>query len=95
MSLAPMGEPQDWLKQGAGSAQEKIVFADEQLMATAGAKINTTGDVILTFAASSIVLAALLQAHQVIHHRRLAGLHIVKPSSLSSRTWDRLGVCLR
>lgn len=64
----PWAEPQDWLKQGVGSAQEKIVFADEQLMATAGAKINTTGDVILTFAASSIVLAALLQAHQVHHH---------------------------
>lgn len=72
MSLAPMGEPQDSLKHGAGCAQEKIVFADEQLMATAGAKINATGDVILTFAASSIVLAALLQAHQVHHHRNVS-----------------------
>ncbi len=65
------------------------MFADEQLMATAGAKINTTGDVILTFAASSIVLAALLQAHQVHHHRRLACLYILKTMNLSSRTWGR------
>lgn len=39
------------------------MFADEQLVATACAKV-VDGDVILTYAASSVVLAVLLSAHQ-------------------------------
>lgn len=46
------------------SVQEKILIADQQLVATAAAKI-VTGDVILTFAASSVVLEVLLQTHAV------------------------------
>lgn len=53
--------------------QEKILIADQQLVATAAAKV-VTGDVILTFAASSVVLEVLLQTHAVRTWIRLSQL---------------------
>ncbi len=57
----PGGDPLS--ERAARGAQEKIVFADEQLVATADTKI-ATGDVVLTYAASSVVLEVLLHSHQ-------------------------------
>ena len=53
-----------WSQLAFACTQEKILIADQQLVATAAAKI-VTGDVILTFAASSVVLEVLLQTHAV------------------------------
>ena len=53
-----------WSQVAFACMQEKILIADQQLVATAAAKI-VTGDVILTFAASSVVLEVLLQTHAV------------------------------
>lgn len=47
-----------------GWLQEKIVFAGDMLVSNAIAKIED-GDVILTYAASSIVFDILVKAHQV------------------------------
>ncbi len=44
--------------------QEKIVFADDMLVANAITKIED-GDVILTYASSSVVFDILVKAHQV------------------------------
>ena len=45
-------------------AQEKIVFADDMLVGNAVAKIDD-GDVILTYAYSTVVFDILVKAHQV------------------------------
>ncbi len=63
-------------------AQEKIVFADEQLVATADTKI-ATGDVVLTYAASSVVLEVLLHSHQA-RGRRLTLPPRARPCSRGS-----------
>lgn len=46
------------------AAQEKIVFADDMLVGNAVAKIDN-GDVILTYAYSTVVFDILVKAHQV------------------------------
>ena len=53
------------LHAAGAAAQEKIVFADDMLVANAVAKIDD-GDVILTYACSSVVFDILVTAHRVI-----------------------------
>ena len=55
------------IERAVGCAQEKIVFAGDMLASNAIAKIED-GDVILTYASSSIVFDILVKAHQVSHH---------------------------
>ena len=51
--------------------QEKIEFADDMLVGHAGAKVYN-GDVILTYAFSSVVLRILTAAHEVTLTRVIA-----------------------
>ena len=73
--------------------QEKIEFADDMLVGHAGAKVYN-GDVILTYAFSSVVLRILTAAHEVMLTRVIATsvrpaehtVHVVK-------RYQHLGAC--
>ena len=70
--------------------EEKIVFANREVVANAATKVED-GDVILTYAYSSVIFNLLLHAHRVgIQLDKPCIQHRSGPKALALELWQRL-----